>query len=79
MTSTETHTLLYMHRNKLNTEIVGIWDATRRAEALQGCCATTLYRITPDKQLHAYIGHVWTSRLPANVPDEIKLAAMLVD
>ena len=74
----EMHTLLYMHRNKLNMEPVGIWKATKRAAQLRGCCATVIYRITPDKQLHAYIDNIWTSRLPSDVPNEIKLAAMLV-
>lgn len=73
------HTLLYMHRNKLNMEPVGIWESTRRATRLRGCCATTIYRITPDNQLHAYIDNIWTGRLPADMPDEIKLAAMLVN
>jgi hypothetical protein len=75
----ETHTLLYMHRNKLNIEPVGIWQSTRRATTLRGCCATTIYRITSDNQLHAYIDNIWTSRLPKDVPEEIKLAAMIVN
>lgn len=75
----QTHTLLYMHRNKMNTEVVGYWDSTKRAATLQGCCTTTVYRINPENHLHVYTGSIWTSRLPLDVPEEIKFAAMLVN
>jgi lysozyme family protein len=72
------HTLLYMHCKKLNFEVVGIWEATQRAVTLQGCCNTKIYRITPDNQIHVYVDNYWSARLPKDMPEEIKLAAMLV-
>ena len=76
----DTQLLLYIHRGKLQTESVGMWDATKRANALQGCCATIVYRILPgDSSVHEWRNSTyWTTNYSVPVPEEIKLAAMLV-
>lgn len=69
--------LIWMHRGKVETESVLWYEGAQRARQLQGCTATTIYRISAIlKQLQIYTGDHWATTKDA--PDEIKLAAMLL-
>lgn len=73
--------LLYMHRGRVQTEVVGMWDASRRATTLRGCCAAIIYRFVPDNgEIHEWVYDAyWTANYSVPVPEEIRLAAMLVN
>lgn len=73
--SGKTH-LLYLFRGRLEIEDVSWYEASLRMRAIQGCTRADVYRLDPDGTLCEYYGNYW--RIAKNVPDEIKLAAMLL-
>ena len=73
----KTRKLLYIFRGKLEMEDVGEFDVTARARQLQGCTRSTIYTIADLNYLLQYGPNYWIAAV--NPPDEIKLAAMLVN
>ena len=75
----EMRTLLYIFRGKLEAEQVGRWKVLERMKQLQGCTATLIYQIDTDGKLYHLGPHGFRSLSDMKtVPEEIKLAAMLV-
>ena len=73
--SGKTH-LLYLFKGKLEIEDVPWYEGYHRMRAIQGCTQADVYRLAPDGTLCEYFGNYW--RTAKNVPEEIKLAAMLL-
>lgn len=77
----EYRTLLYMFRGKLEMEQVDRWKARDRMKQLLGATATLIYQLEPDGRLYAFEGNkdYRTEVNLVNIPEEIRLAAMLVN
>lgn len=70
-------TLLYMFRGKLETEQINRWKAPSRAAQLQGCTGSVVYLLDVHGNLLEHGFEYWV--VAKDVPEEIKLAAMLVN
>lgn len=77
----EYRTLLYMFRGKPEMEQVDRWKARDRMKQLLGATATLIYQLEPDGRLYAFEGNkdYRTEVNLVNIPEEIRLAAMLVN
>lgn len=77
----EYRTLLYMFHGKLETEQADRWKARDRMKQLLGATATLIYQLEPDGRLYAFEGNNdYRSEVNlVNIPEEIRLAAMLVN
>lgn len=77
----EYRTLLYMFRGNLEMEQVDRWKARDRMKQLLGATATLIYQLEPDGRLYAFEGNndYRTEVNLVNIPEEIRLAAMLVN
>lgn len=69
--------LIWIYHGKIQSESVVWYDGARRARQLEGCMATTVYRLTAIlRDLQVYADGCWKTAKDA--PEEIKLAAMLL-
>lgn len=77
----EYRTLLYMFRGKPEMEQVDRWKARDRMKQLLGATATLIYQLEPDGRLYAFEGNNdYRSEVNlVDIPEEIRLAAMLVN
>lgn len=73
----DNRTLLYMFRGKVETEEVNRWNITNRAIVLINCTRATMYMVDQGGHLLEYGPHYWLNA--KNPPNEIKLAALLVN
>lgn len=69
--------LLWIFRGKLEMERVAWPRASERMRQIVGCTRANVYRTDFDGKLYEYEDNYWRTAL--KVPDEIKLAAMLLN
>ena len=71
-------TLFWLFRGKLEMEKVEWFNASSRRRQLEGCTQVTVYKFdTVNGEFCVYLANSW--RKTTEVPDEIKLAAMLLN
>jgi hypothetical protein len=76
----EMRTILYMFRGKLEIEQAGRWVTLQRMTQLSGCTASVIYTLEPNGDLYYLGGNGLRCQAdPKDTPEEIKLAAMLVN
>lgn len=68
--------LFYIFRGKVETEEIDRWECSTRAKEIHGCTLSTLFMQEPDGKFYSYNFSFWKEA--ESVPDEIKLAAMLL-
>lgn len=73
----EMRTLLYLFRGKVEVEEVLRFGATQRARVLQNCTASVVYLLNEKGEVKTNSGGFWSTA--TSVPDEIKLAALIVN
>ena len=77
MAQSDNVVLIWLYRGRIETETTVWYQGTVRAKQLQAIMATTVYRVSPIlKELQSYNGINWAGA--KKVPDQIKLAAMLL-
>lgn len=72
-------TLMYIFRGTVHTETIPWFEATMRAKQLSGCTLATIYstHVFGETDLREYNGNTWNKTKDA--PEEIKLAALLLN
>ena len=69
--------LIWIFRGKVETETVDWFNSSSRMRQITGCTRANVYRLDFSGELCEYFGNYW--RTAKNVPEEIKLAAMLLN
>lgn len=70
--------IAYIFRGKLEIEVVNRWKARERMITINNCMCVEIYFFEPDGQIYIMHSSMEYRVKAENVPDEIKLAAMLL-